>query len=393
MKGKNQLKNRNNYVYHEIYDIKGKKELSPKDFEIIEDLVEIHEIKDIKYSNQEEIMQNNYNSQTYDVDMNKNINYEEEFRIYLEGERIPKNNYNTYTQKVQRNMNNLEEIKLNQKNWSEKFENIKFQPCLNRELNNKQEEKNENINQTLNNQYKTEEYNNEVLYNEYQKEENKNNNGVLCGECQKEENILCGDCQKEENQKQVLCGDCQKEENQNNGILCGQCQKEETKNNEILCNECQKEENQNIKGELRDECQKEVAQNTNEVLSNECKNVENQNKEEKLEDECNKDEQKNEEESIEYKNDDESKPVNIGFVDAPFLNNKEDKILNEEERNNLIETLLTHIKSDEELNNNLVLTFKVIEDNDKKIIIEEIKKKIESDEHEKKLNNFLYMVE
>ena len=39
-----------NYSIHKIKDIKGPKELTEKDLEIIEDLNEIHEIKDLKNS-------------------------------------------------------------------------------------------------------------------------------------------------------------------------------------------------------------------------------------------------------------------------------------------------------------------------------------------------------
>ena len=89
MKAKTQLntqKTQNNYVFHEILDLKGKKELSPKEMEITEDLVEIHEIKDKNLKKEEHL---------------NNANEKEEFKIYLEGKRIPKNNYKKNSQKTQ----------------------------------------------------------------------------------------------------------------------------------------------------------------------------------------------------------------------------------------------------------------------------------------------------
>ncbi len=47
MKAQKENSNKNNYVFQEIKEIKGKKNLPPCEFEIIEDLNEVHEIKEI----------------------------------------------------------------------------------------------------------------------------------------------------------------------------------------------------------------------------------------------------------------------------------------------------------------------------------------------------------
>lgn len=44
--------NSKNFYFHEIKDIKGKKKLAPEDSEIIEDIVQVHEIKEIRNINQ-----------------------------------------------------------------------------------------------------------------------------------------------------------------------------------------------------------------------------------------------------------------------------------------------------------------------------------------------------
>ena len=317
MKAKTQLNNQkaqNNYVFHEILDLKGKKELSPKEMEITEDLVEIHEIKDKKNSKEEENL--------------NNANYKEEFKIYLEGERIPKNNHKINSQK-------------------------KTEENLCDECKKKEENKNKI----------------QVLCDESRNEENLNNNELLCNECQQE---------AYQNNNEVLCDEYQQAENQQNQeILYNECKIEENQtNNEVLCNEYQQEE-------------KKIA---NEVISNEFQQKENQIGNEALCDECQKGE-KDDEKIFNEDQTDENQPINIGYVDAPFLKEELNKKLNEEEKNHLIELLLNHCKSDEELNNHLVITFKVIEDNDKKIIVEEIKKNIENDEQEIRLKNFLNLIE
>ena len=296
MKAKTQLNTHNNYVFHEILDLKGKKELSPKEMEITEDLVEIHEIKDKNLKKEENL---------------NNANEKEEFKLYLGGKHIPKNNYKKNSQKTQ---------------------------VLCDECKNEENQKNKN---------------NILLCHQSQQEVNQNNNEVLFNECQQaytqpNEEILCNECKQEENQanNEVLCNECQQEENLiDNEVICYEYQQKENQiGNEVLCDECQQEE-------------------------------------------------KNDEKIFDEDPQDENKPVNIGYVDAPFLKEELNKKLNEEEKNHLIESLLKHCKSNEELNNHLVITFKVIEDNDKKIIIEEIKKNIENDEQENKLNHFLNLIE
>ena len=302
MKAKTQLNTRNNYVFHEILDLKAKKELSPEELKITEDLVEIHVIKN-KYSKEA-------NEEEEEENLN-NANEKEEFKIYLEGEHIPKNNNKKKSRKTQ------------------------------------------------------------VLSNECKKEENQNNknNELLCDQCQQEAN---------QNNNEVLCNECQQAAMQpNEEILCNECkQRENQTNNEVLCNECQQKEKQIYKEVLCNECQQKENQIINEILCDECKQ-----------------EEENDEKSFNEGQEYENKPVNIGYIDAPFLKEELNKKLNEEEKNHLIESLLNHCKSDEELNNHLVITFKVIEDNDKKIIIEEIKKNIENDEQEIKLNHFLNLIE
>ena len=77
-----------NYTIHKIKDLKGQKQLTQKDFEIIEDLNEIHEIKEIK--NQENNGYRNKKSyqkfgQKYE-ESSKKKNVNKRFEIKYEGE-------------------------------------------------------------------------------------------------------------------------------------------------------------------------------------------------------------------------------------------------------------------------------------------------------------------
>ena len=75
-------KNKNNskhFYFHEIKDIKGKKKLTPEDSEIIEDIVQVHEIKEIRNINQP----------------NQILRYPRNCQIKLEGEPASRgNSYN-----------------------------------------------------------------------------------------------------------------------------------------------------------------------------------------------------------------------------------------------------------------------------------------------------------
>ena len=155
--------------------------------------------------------------------------------------------------------------------------------------------------------------------------ENKINN--LSREC-KDEN-LCPDCRGE-----TLCPECKGEN------LCPECK------GETLCIE--KEFNKEI---LCDECKKEKVDEINE------------------EDKC----------------------VKFGIVEAPFLENKNEDNLESDNINNLMEAIFDLLKSDDILKDfdNLKITFKALEENDKNEIIEGIKIKIENEEQEKRFNNLL----
>ena len=60
-KNRNGLVYTNNYIFHEIKDTKGKKELNSEDFEITENLTEIQEIKEVRKNKEGN---EKYNSQT-----------------------------------------------------------------------------------------------------------------------------------------------------------------------------------------------------------------------------------------------------------------------------------------------------------------------------------------
>ena len=134
-----------------------------------------------------------------------------------------------------------------------------------------------------------------------------------------------------------LCPDCRGE------TLCPECK------GENLCPECKgKEFNKEI---LCDECKKEKVNEINE------------------DDKC----------------------VKFGIVEAPFLENKNEDNLESDNINNLMEAIFDLLKSDDILKDfdNLKITFKALEENDKNEIIEGIKIKIENEEQEKRFNNLL----
>lgn len=109
--------------------------------------------------------------------------------------------------------------------------------------------------------------------------------------------------------------------------------------------------------------------------------------------------------------------INYGFVNAPFLSDKDNQInslendelnknennfrynnkqndSNEDYINNLIENIFEQLKIDEYLNNNSSLknTFEKLNENEKNEIIEGIKIKIENKEQEEKLKNILKII-
>ena len=136
---------------------------------------------------------------------------------------------------------------------------------------------------------------------------------------------LCPECKGE-----TLCPECKGEN------LCPECKGKETEfNKEILCDECKKEK-------------------VNEI-------------------------------------NEEDKCVKFGIVEAPFLENKNEDNLESDNINNLMEAIFESLKSDDILKDfdNLKITFKALEENDKNEIIEGIKIKIENEEQEKRFNNLL----
>ena len=73
--------NKNNYVFHEIKQIKGKQNLPLDEFEIIEDLAEVHEIKEISNNNKYNQINNNLNLLNQQrFEERKNIQLEENGR-------------------------------------------------------------------------------------------------------------------------------------------------------------------------------------------------------------------------------------------------------------------------------------------------------------------------
>ena len=162
--------------------------------------------------------------------------------------------------------------------------------------------------------------------------------------------------------------------------LCPDCkQKYKYKN---LCYECRQQEKRSHK--LCDECKQEEK----------CKN----NLQQVLCDECRQDELNNYEKDNKYqynnKYNNRNGYYNIGHVNAPFLSDNEaGQKLNENDKKVLISSILSYLKKDKKLDDNIKITFKILNENDKKRIIEEVKKKIDHKEEENKLNCFISMIE
>ena len=83
--------------------------------------------------------------------------------------------------------------------------------------------------------------------------------------------------------------------------------------------------------------------------------------------------------------------IKFGIVEAPFLETKDENDLESDNINNLMEAIFELLKSDDILKDfdNLRITFKTMEENDKNEIIEGIKIKIENEDQQKRFNNLL----
>ena len=439
---KNGLIHTDNYIFHEIKDLKAKKELTSKDLEISENLTKIHEIREVRKNKE---FSEQYNSQTYNPSFKSKEKLDEEFTIYLEGDPASKIKFNTYIQKSK--INNLDKKKGLCPNCQQNKINKGLKSQYNQELIYNEsipKSQGNNLNQAICNKCLKEEQKiaNEGLCNECLLQEQNIANGGLCNECLKEEqqNIngqLCNECTKEEQtiSNGGLCNECIQEESKNiNGRLCNECIKEEqviskeglcneciqyeekNNTNQVLCQECNEEEQlkitnqivcdeciqneQNKNQELCNECiQGEKNNNINESICNECKQENLNNINEGLCNECIQEEQKNNEICNDYQinqgdNNNIDEEINIGYVNAPFLkDNDVKKELNEKERNELISSLLTHFKSGKDLDNNLKYNFRNLNENDKKLIIEEIRKQIDIEKEENKFKSFANMLE
>ena len=91
--------------------------------------------------------------------------------------------------------------------------------------------------------------------------------------------------------------------------------------------------------------------------------------------------------------------VHFGYVDAPFLEGKEEKeeveaIMGNENISNLIDTIFEKLKNDNVFNDaeNLKIKFCALEENDKNEVIEGIKIKIDNEEQENRFNNLLKLL-
>ena len=225
-----------NYTIHKIKDIKGPKQLTQKDFEIIEDLNKIHEIKEIK-----NLKNNGYKNKK---------NYQKGF-----GQKYQKLRESS----AKKNYNKIFEIKY------EGDPSSKYQKKLiiENSMVNLYQSNNNNYN-TSQELYAGETFNNQQNYNYkkinvniYPVGENNGQNQFLCNECQQlEQNKnLCNECKAEDNlqnQNQNLCNECQVEEQQqnNNGSqnLCNEYQVENQQqtNKEILYDNKQEDYNNAI---------------------------------------------------------------------------------------------------------------------------------------------------
>lgn len=177
-----------------------------------------------------------------------------------------------------------------------------------------------------------------------------------------EENVLCQDDKNDnifpECKNENICPDCKKENicpDYKIEKICPQCANENVYpeyQNENICSEC---------------INKEI---NNKILCNECKNKE-------------QNDVKIRESQIEF-----------GIVDAPFLENKEEKDITPDDIYNLIENIFEKLQNDDIMNDceNLKITFKSLKEDNKNEIIEAIKIKIDNEEQEKRFNNLLELI-
>ena len=324
--------NQKNYIFHEIIDIKGPRELTEEDFEITEDLNDIHEIKDFNTSTFR--LKNKYHFQTYQPLRNKR-NFYQDVEIKLEGDPSTRNPFNTY--RVNRQMNNYYGSS-----------RTLCQTCAAEEISK----------------------------NKYNR-----NKRSLCPNCEKKEQFkgLCNDCKREEKYK-GLCNECKREEKYKG--LCNECKRGEKnkKKKKVICDECQQEESSkkiNKKQILHYECmQEDQKNNKNEMPSND-RRLEDDN----IQANFNND---GDQINIGY--------VNAPFLAEESEDNK---TLNDNDRKVLIDSILKELNKNKNIGDdtNLKITFKVLNENDKKKIVEEVKKQIKDEEQEKKFNSLIYMLE
>ena len=137
-----------NYIFHEIKDLKGKKELNPKDFEITENLTEIHEIKQVQNTKENK---EQYISQTYNPTLKTTEKLEPDLTIYLEGDPASKNVFTTFTQKSKNNNEFYSSTQKSEKNYYGKNFGKKMGLCPNCDQNSQynQEENYNNLNQVF----------------------------------------------------------------------------------------------------------------------------------------------------------------------------------------------------------------------------------------------------
>lgn len=200
--------NQKNYIFHEIYDIKGPRELTEEDFEITEDLNDIHEIKDFNTSSFE--LKNKYYFQNYQPLINKR-NFYQDVEIKLEGDPSTRNPFNAY--RANRDINNYYQSS-----------RALWQTCEEEEINK----------------------------NKYNR-----NKRSLCPNCEKKEQFkrLCNECIREEKYK-GLCNECKREEKYKNRkkVICDECQQEESSKKlnkkQILHYEYKQEDQKNNKNEM-----------------------------------------------------------------------------------------------------------------------------------------------
>ena len=88
--------------------------------------------------------------------------------------------------------------------------------------------------------------------------------------------------------------------------------------------------------------------------------------------------------------------IKIGYVNAPFLKQNEEKsdIIEEEHISNLIENIFGQLGNDDILNNynSIKISFQELKDNERDEVIEGIKIKIDNEEQENRLNDLIKLL-